>query len=259
MPLALSAVIITKNAAQQLPACLASLHFVDDIVVVDSGSTDGTQAIASAAGARVLHQDWLGFGPQKQFAVTQARHDWVLCVDADERVSDALRLALEQELQAPAHQVYCMPRCNRFLGRWLRHGEGYPDWSTRVFHRQHARWSDDSVHETVLTTALIGHLRGDLLHESAETLASYLHKQNSYTSLQAEILAGRGKRVRLAQLVLAPVVRFIKFYVLRRGFLDGSAGFIHIVAGCCNSFFKYAKLLEIQGRKQAARRSDGPP
>ncbi len=122
----LSAVLITHNAAQQLEACLASVAFADEIVLVDSGSTDATREIAQKHGARVVAKEWLGFGRQKQFAVEQARHDWVLCLDADERVSTELRASIERALAAPAAPVYRMARCNRFLGRWLRTARAIP-------------------------------------------------------------------------------------------------------------------------------------
>ena len=241
-----SAVLVTLNAASQLESCLRSLAFADEIVVVDSGSADATVALAQQHGARVLHQDWLGYGAQKQFAVKQAQYDWVLCVDADERVSDALRAAIESALAAPQAQGFEMPRCNRFLGRWLRHGEGYPDWSLRLFHRGHGAWSEDAVHEKVSVRGAVARLRGDLLHESAEELAAYCAKQNRYTTLQAQALYAQGKRAGLTQLWLSPLLRFMKFYVLRLGFLDGAAGLVHIAIGCHNSLMKYAKLMALQ-------------
>jgi len=241
-----SVVIITNNAARQLAACLESASFADEMLVVDSGSSDGTAELAAGHGARVMRKEWLGFGPQKQFAVEAARHDWVLCLDADERVSAPLRASILALLAAPATQAYAMPRCNRFMGRWLRHGEGYPDWSLRLFDRRHARWSDDPVHEKVLTDAPVARIEGDLLHDSAETLAGYLDKQNRYTSMQAEALFNAGKRAGVAQLLLSPALRFVKFYFLRLGFLDGAPGLVHIAIGCCNSFHKYAKLMALQ-------------
>lgn len=253
MPVArspLSAVLITRNAASQLPACLASLAFCDDVVVVDSGSSDDTVTIARAHGARVMHQDWLGFGRQKQFAVAQACHDWVLCIDADECVSDELRASIESELAAPTHQAYRFPRCNHFLGRYLRHGEGYPDWSLRLFDRRYARWSDDAVHEKVLTDALVGELRGDLLHDSAETLAAYLAKQDRYTTLAAEEALARGKRATWLHPLLSPLIRFVKFYIVRLGFLDGLPGLTHILIGCRNSHMKYAKMRAILAERK---------
>ncbi len=242
----LSVVLITRNAAAQLPECLASVAFADEVVIVDSGSTDGTQALAERFGARVVAKEWLGFGRQKQFAVEQAANDWVLCLDADERVSPELAASLVRALDAPSAPVYRMARRNRFLGRWLRHGEGYPDWSPRLFDRRQARWSDDAVHEKVLYAATPGTLAGDLLHESAEDLGRYLEKQNRYTTLAAQELHRRGQSAGLTELVLSPLVRFVKFYLLRLGFLDGLPGLLHIAVGCMNSFTKYAKLIEMR-------------
>ena len=242
----LSAVLITLNAADQLGACLASIAFCDEIVVVDSGSSDRTREIVRTSGARLIEKEWLGFGRQKQFAVDQASHDWVLCIDADERISPNLADEIEQVLCMPTAPVYRMPRCNRFLGRWLRHGEGYPDWSVRLFDRRSARWSDDPVHEKVLYAVTPGTLRGDLLHESAESLRDYLEKQNRYTSLSARDLYERGRTATSLQLVVSPIVRFIKFYLFRLGFLDGLPGLAHTAIGCMNSFMKYAKLIELQ-------------
>ena len=246
----LSVVLITQNAAAQLPECLASVAFADEVVVVDSGSTDGTTEVAARYGARVVMKEWLGFGRQKQFAVEQAAHDWVLCLDADERVSPELAASVVRALQTPATPVYRMARCNRFLGRWLRHGEGYPDWSLRLFDRRHARWSDDNVHEKVIYAVPpgtpLGTLTGDLMHESGEDLGRYLEKQNRYTALAAQELHRRGQRAGLAEITLSPLLRFFKFYVLRLGFLDGMPGLVHISIGCMNSFMKYAKLMELQ-------------
>ena len=244
--MSLSVVLITHNAAAQLAQCLASVAFADEVVVVDSSSGDGTVELAKRYGARVVTKDWLGFGRQKQFAVEQATHDWVLCLDADERVSTELAASMVRALQAPAAPVYRMARRNRFLGRWLRHGEGYPDWSARLFDRRQARWSDDAVHEKVLYAATPGTLEGDLLHDSGEDLGRYLAKQNRYTALAAQELHREGRRAGLAALTLSPLLRFVKFYLLRLGFLDGLPGLVHISIGCMNSFMKYAKLIELQ-------------
>jgi glycosyltransferase involved in cell wall biosynthesis len=241
-PRRLSVAIITRDAAHQLAACLDSVAFADEVVVIDSGSVDGTRELAATRGARVVDVPWLGFGPQKQKAVALAAHDWVLCIDADERVTPALADSIRAALKSPDRYAYRMARTNRFLGRFLRHGEGYPDWSLRLFHRAHARWSDDLVHEKVLTTAPVGTLAGDLLHESAESLESYLAKQNRYTTLQAEALAHAGATAGWARVALSPLARFIKFYLFKRGFLDGVPGLVHIAIGCHNSMMKYAKL-----------------
>jgi glycosyltransferase involved in cell wall biosynthesis len=243
-----SVVIISKNEALAIADCLISVAgLADEVVVVDSGSSDGTRELCAAYGARVIEADWLGFGPQKNLAVQAARNDWVLCLDADERVSVELAAGIRAALAEPSHGAYRFARRNRFLGRYLRHGEGYPDWSLRLFDRRVAHWSSDAVHEKVICAAPVGDLAGDLLHESAETLEGYLAKQNRYTSLAAGSF--NGGPVSAARLVFSPLLRFVKFYLLRGGFRDGVPGLVHIAIGCFNSFVKYAKIRERQGRE----------
>jgi len=242
----LSAVLITRNAAAVLAPCLESLAFADEIVVVDSGSSDGTAEIAGRYGARLVQKEWLGFGRQKQYAVDQARHDWVLCLDADETVSPRLAASIQAALAAPVSPVYRMPRRNRFLGRWLSHGEGYPDWSPRLFNRMNARWSDDLVHEKVLYAVTPGTLQGDLMHDSSDDLTAYLERQNRYTTLAARQAYELGRSAGFFHILMSPVVRFLKFYVLRLGFLDGMPGLVHSSIGCMNSYLKYAKLIELR-------------
>lgn len=242
----LSVVIITLNEEVALPKCLDSTCFADDIIVVDSGSNDATVSIAQQYGARVINQSWLGYGRQKHFAVEQARHDWVLCVDADEYLSTALQQNIKNVLRQPKYQAYKMPRRNRFMGRWLRHGEGYPDFSLRLFNRQSAQWGLQSVHEIVETDQTVGTLLGDLMHDSAESTQHYMQKQDRYTTLQAQQLYSQGKRASWYKLFLNPMIRFVKFYFIRLGFLDGYAGLCHITIGCSNTYQKYAKLRKIQ-------------
>lgn len=256
-----SLVIITLNAAKLLPDCIASVPGADEVLVVDSGSSDDTPSVAARLGARVVHQDWLGYGPQKRFAALQAKYDWVLSLDADERLTPELLESIEQALLPsssgrgaggegatvdPAPPVaYHLPRRNRFMGRWLRHGEGYPDWCARLFDRRHANWSEDTVHETLVWHGPSARLSGDLLHESEQGLADYLAKQNRYTDLQAARLFAAGKRFSALKMLFSPLARFVKFYFLRRGFLDGVPGLVHIAIGCLTSFLKYAKLYEL--------------
>ena len=175
-PLPVSLVVITRDAATDIAECLLSAPFCADALVVDSGSGDHTVETARRCGARVVTHAWAGFGPQKQFAVREARHDWVLCLDADERLSPELRESIVTLFAAgaPPHPAYALARRNRFLGRWLAHGEGYPDWTTRLFDRRRARWSDDPVHEQVLANGPVGRLDGDLMHASAESIERYL-------------------------------------------------------------------------------------
>ncbi|MFT4632394.1 MAG: glycosyltransferase involved in cell wall biosynthesis [Candidatus Pseudothioglobus sp.] len=241
-----TATIITHNEALHIAACIRSVDWFAEVLVIDSGSSDETVALARAAGARVIENPWPGFGLQKQFAVDHASHSWVFSLDADERVSEALKHSMRALLATePAKSAYQVNRCNHFMGRPLRHGEGYPDWCLRLFNRNQARWSDDVVHEKVLCDGQASKLQGDLDHYSQESLAAYIGKQNRYTTLQAEGLFARGKDASLIKLTLSPLVRFIKFYLFRRGFLDGVPGLVHIALGCFNSFVKYAKLREL--------------
>jgi glycosyltransferase involved in cell wall biosynthesis len=245
----LSLVLITHNAADQLGPCLdAAEGLVDEIVAVDSGSTDNTLALLASRGARVVSQPFLGFGPQKRLAVSLAHHDWVLCLDADERLTPELAASIRAAMAAPNASAYRFARRNRFFGRYLAHGEAYPDWVLRLFDRRQANWSTDTVHEQVRTHGPVGTLHGDLLHDSAESLTAYLSKQNRYTDLQADALFAAGRRVGAARLWLSPLARFIRFYFLQRGFLDGAAGFAHIAIGSFFAFVKYAKLMERQRR-----------
>ncbi len=248
--LPLSLIVITRDAACELAECLSSAPFVAEAVVVDSGSRDDTVAIARRSGARVVEHPWEGFGPQKNFAVRQARNDWVLCVDADERVTPALAASIRALFArgAPLHAAYAAARRNRFLGCWLAHGEGYPDWNVRLFDRRRARWSDDPVHEHVIAEGPVGRLEGDLQHASAESIEAYIAKQNRYTSLQAEAMHARGERAGPLRIALSPAARFLRFYVVKLGFLDGVAGFAHIAIGAFASFLKYAKLRALATR-----------
>ena len=216
-------------------------------MVIDSGSTDKTVEIARLAGAKVIHQDWLGFGPQKQFAVMQAPTDWVICLDADEFLSPELSKSLQVLFeQNELLDAYRFPRSNKFLGRFLKHGEGYPDWSLRLFNKAKAQWSNDLVHEKVIAInepLNVGELTGDLMHESGESISHYIEKQNRYTDIQAKLIIESKKKVSCSQLFFSPLMRFVKFYFVKRGFMDGIAGFAHITIGCFAAFLKYLKVI----------------
>jgi len=256
----LSLVVITRDAAPDIAACIASAPFAAEAVVVDSGSRDDTVDVARASGARVVQREFAGFGPQKNFAVGEARHDWVLCLDADERVSPALAGAIRAlfERGAPPAPAYAMARRNRFLGRWLAHGEGYPDWNVRLFDRRRARWTDDAVHEHVVADGPVARLAGDLMHASAESIEDYVAKQNRYTTLQARAMHARGEHAGFARIALSPLTRFLRFYVVRGGFLDGAPGFAHIAIGAFASFLKYTKLRGLEARAGSGNPPAGP-
>ena len=255
----LSLVVITRDAASEIAACIASAPFAAEALVVDSGSRDDTVDVARASGARVLHREFAGFGAQKGFAVRQAAHDWVLCLDADERVSPALADAIRALFEGgpPRPPAYAIARRNRFLGRWLAHGEGYPDWNVRLFDRRRARWTEDAVHEHVVADGPVARLAGDLMHASAESIEDYVAKQNRYTTLQARAMHARGERAGLARIALSPLTRFLRYYVVRGGFLDGAPGFAHIAIGAFASFLKYTKLRGLEARGGAG--GDNPP
>jgi len=249
----LSVVVITHNASATLSRCLKSADFADETLVVDCGSDDDTAEIARAHGARLLLEQWRGFGAQKQFASEQASYDWVLCLDSDEVVSDSLRHSIELALSGldtsqtdPA--AFSFARRNHFLGRALLHGEGYPDLSLRLFDRRRAHWSDDTVHEKVVVNGEQVTLAGDLLHYSGDDLTTYLSKQNRYSTLAAQSGVASGQRASMSRALGSALLRFVKYYLLRRGFLDGWPGLVHILIGCSNSFFKYVKMLEINNK-----------
>lgn len=226
----LSACIIAFNEAGRIGDCLASLAFCDEIVVVDSHSSDDTVALAEAAGARVLQRRFDGFRSQKDFCVQQARHDWVLCLDADERVSDELRVAIEQARDGgfAGHQGYRFARLSAYFGRFLRHGNAYPDRVLRLFDRRHGGWRGTrEIHEAARVDGTVGRLRGDLIHHPYRSLQQQLAKTEKYARMMAEHEFARGKRATLGKLVLAPAWRFWRGFLLRGGFRDGWHGLVY--------------------------------
>jgi len=240
----LSITIITKNEEKRIAKCLDSVSFADEILVVDSGSTDRTVEIARQYGARVIQQSWLGYGRQKQFAVDQAKNDWVLSLDADEWLSIELAISIQKALSEPVHMVYRVARRNKFLGRWLAHGEGYPDISTRLFHRGYASWSFDAVHERVISSLNPGRISGDLMHESEDGLGMFLRKQVRYAEIQShQLIESHGLFWVFFKLLTSPFSRFVKNYLIRLGFLDGYQGLVFSLASSYATFKKYSMAL----------------
>ncbi|HYG07738.1 MAG TPA: glycosyltransferase family 2 protein [Stenotrophomonas sp.] len=226
----LSACIIAFNEADRISDCLASLAFCDEVLVVDSFSTDDTAALAQAAGARVLQRAFDGFRSQKDYAVAQATHDWVLCLDADERISEALRASILATRDAGFSGMagYRFARLSDYFGHFLRHGNAYPDRVLRLFDRRRGGWRGKrEIHEAASVDGAVGTLRGDLIHYPYRSLEQQLAKTQRYARMMAEHEFARGKRASWSKLVLAPAWRFWRGYVLRAGFLDGWRGLVY--------------------------------
>jgi glycosyltransferase involved in cell wall biosynthesis len=224
----LSACIITYNEADRIEACLRSVSFCDEIIVVDSHSTDATRQIASSLGARVVERDWPGYRSQKQFAVDTASGDWVLCLDADERVSGELRVEIEA-LRAsgfPEHAGWSVPRITAYFGRFLRHGNTYPDRLIRLFDRRRGGWRGEEIHENTQVTGSVGRLKGHLEHFSYRSLTDHHNRMARYADLMARALFARGKRCGLLKVLFNPQWRFLRGYFLRLGVLDGWRGLV---------------------------------
>jgi glycosyltransferase involved in cell wall biosynthesis len=243
----LSVVVISKNEEKRIAECLASVAWADEIVVVDSGSTDATCEIARRHGATVHDIPWKGFGPQKQAAVELATHDWILNIDCDERVTDELGAELRTLLErTPGHPAYSVPR-RTFLGdKEIRHGGWSPDRTLRLFDRKRARFSDDLVHEKVVVQGVSADCEHALLHYSFAGTGPLLAKLNQYTDLWAQQNYQAGKRCSALDLFIRPPVAFLKAFVVKAGFLDGADGLVVAVSNATNVFYKYAKLRELQ-------------
>ena len=243
-PLALSVIIITRNEADNIAACLASVAFADEVVLLDCGSTDGTVELAGALGAQVhVTDDWPGFGPQKNRALQLARYDWVLSIDADERVSDALALEIRQAISRGGQGAYEIPRLTQFCGHWIRHCGWTPDHVLRLFRRDSARFSADLVHERVVlsqTTATA--LQAPLLHYSYPTPGHYWRKLEHYSRAWAQQRHAQGQRTSMLRAGLAGVVAFCRSYFFQLGVLDGAMGFAVCAMQAQAAFGKYFTL-----------------
>ena len=241
----LSATVVTLNEERNIARAIESLRFADEIVIVDSGSTDRTCEIADRLGARVIEEPWRGYAAQKNFAAECAAHDWILSLDADESVNEELEgeiLALKQD--GPQFQSYSMPRLAQYCGRWIRHSGWYPDRKVRLYHRRFAEWTGAYVHESVRTKGTLGELNGHLLHFTCGSIAEHVRTVDKYTTLAARELADRGHAIPLRRLTVDPAWTIFRTYVLRRGFLDGPQGVAIAWMAGLYTFLKYAKARE---------------
>jgi glycosyltransferase involved in cell wall biosynthesis len=242
----ISACIITLNEADRIAACCESLKFCDEILIVDAHSTDGTREIAAHAGARVIERDWPGYRSQREFAMQAAAHDWILAVDADERVSGALReelQALRTEIAAGAAVAGAtVPTLTSYFGKFLRHGNAWPDRHPRFYDRRRARWEGMEIHERVSIDGPVRALRGWLEHYSYRNFGEHLAKMDRYALLMAEQSYALGQRASLWQVLFNPTWRFFKGMILKRGLLDGWRGLVYHVVEAGYVRRKYLRL-----------------
>lgn len=245
----LSVAIIARNEERNLPACLASVAFADEIVVVDHASSDRTVQIARERGARVIETvDWPGFGPQKNRAIAACTGAWILSIDADERVTPELRTEIEHVLTQAQFDVYEMPRRSYYVGRFMRHGGWYPDRCRRLFKRGAARFSDARVHESLVSDRPVGRLSAPLLHYSFRSLEDVLDKVNRYSSASAQTLAEQGVTPGVLTAIVHGVAAFLRTYVFKLGFLDGKYGFMLAVSNAEGSYYRYVKAMALAER-----------
>jgi len=252
---ALSVIIITKNEAVNILACLESVAWADEIIVVDSGSSDATAEICREFGARVYVHDWPGFGAQKNRALGYATNKWVFSIDADERVTPELRAAIEAVLRNDADSCagYRVSRLSSFCGRFMRHSGWYPDHIVRLFKRNDGRFSDDLVHESIKVNGQVGMLNGELLHFSYLNLEQVLNKTNQYSSAGAQMMQLRGRNSSVSGALLRGWWAFMRTYFLQRGFLDGREGFMVAVFNAEGTYYRYLKLMLLNEQRDSKR------
>jgi glycosyltransferase involved in cell wall biosynthesis len=239
----LTVIVITKNEAHNIQACLQSVGFADQIVVLDSGSIDGTADLAKSMGAELTQSpDWPGYGIQKNRALALASCDWVLSIDADERISPELQAEIRSVLDKPQFDVYSFPRLSSYCGQYMRHSGWYPDRITRLFKRGSASFSNDLVHEKLITQQAVGQLQAHMLHESFTSFEAVLDKANRYSTAGAEHLFQQGKKASVGQALGHGLWAFFRTYVLRLGFMDGRRGLLLAISNAEGTYYRYLKL-----------------
>ncbi|MBC7385670.1 MAG: glycosyltransferase family 2 protein [Cryobacterium sp.] len=247
----LSVTIITLNEEKNITRAIESVRgFAQEILVVDSGSTDQTTQLARRLGARVLTNPWRGYGEQKNFAQSQASHDWILNIDSDEEVSPELGVEIQQALDRATEEGvrgFHMPRLSRYLGRWIRHGGWYPNRLVRLAQRSHSNWTEPDVHEEWQVRGQVGSLRHDLLHYPFRDIRDQVATNIRFSHLGSEVLRKRGVRKSTLRLIYKPVGKFLETYLLKKGYRDGIAGFIIAVNAAHSIFLKYAYFFEEKG------------
>ncbi len=255
----LSLIVVALNEAHDIRECLESVRgLVDEMIVFDSGSTDGTQALCRSLGARVFETDWPGDGQQKNRALDQASSDWVLCLDADERLSPELRAEIEHILTlSNTDAAYATPRRSSFCGRFMKHAGWWPDYVKRLFKRDSARFSEMRVHPSLIVKGKLGKLKGPIIHISIPDLHDALDKTNLYSSASAQTLFEQGKQASLRKALGHGLWSFIRTYFMRLGFLDGKEGLMLAIANAEGSYYRYVKLMMMH--RQGERQNNAKP
>ena len=238
----ISATIITFNEERNVARVIESLRCCDEILVLDSGSNDRTVEIAKKLGARVVEASWHGYAAQKNIAAELAAHDWILALDADESLSEALEAEIWQSKKAgPKYDGFTVPRLAQYLGRWILHSGWHPDRKVRLFNKHKAKWVGDFVHESVQVNGRVGHLESNLLHFTCDSLSEHLKTMDRYTTLAAEELVSRKQKIQLRNMILDPAWTFNKTYFFQRGYKDGLEGLTIAYMAALYTFLKYAK------------------
>ena len=253
----LTVTVITHNESRNVGAALASVSWADEIVVVDSGSTDETVEIARRAGARVEVRDWPGYGAQKNHAASLASNDWILSLDADERVTPPLAREIRELIAGtPAARGYRIPRIAFYLGRWIRSTDWYPDYQLRLYDRRAARWNQKRVHESVDVDGPPGQLRHELQHYPYRDISHHLATIDRYTTLAADEWHAAGRRASAPQILVHTELAFARNFVLRAGFKDGAAG---LIVSSLNSYYVFLKLAKLWERQQRSANQPASP
>jgi len=238
----ITATIITLNEERNIGRAIESLRCCDEILIVDSGSVDRTIELAENLGARIIEAGWRGYAGQKNWASEQASFDWILSLDADEALSEALEAEIwSLKKKGPSYDAYTMPRLAQYLGRWILHGGWYPDRKVRLYNRHKAKWMGDFVHESVKVEGRIGHLEANLLHFTCDSLSEHVKTLDRYTTLAAQELAARRVPIGWLRLIVEPPWTFVRTYFFRLGFLDGLEGLIIAYMAAFYTFLKYSK------------------
>jgi glycosyltransferase involved in cell wall biosynthesis len=251
MSIKISATIITFNEERNIARVIESLRCCDEILVLDSGSNDRTVEIATNLGARVVEASWRGYAAQKNTAAELATYDWILSLDADESLSEALEAEIWHiKKSGPQYDGYTVPRLAQYLGKWILHSGWHPDRKIRLFDRRKAKWIGEFVHESVVVRGSVGHLKSNLLHFTCSSLSEHLRSMDTYTTLAAQEIVSRGTVVSFDRLLFDPIWTFFRTYILKRGYLDGVEGLAIAYMAAIYNFVKYAKARDMSpGRK----------